>query len=152
MLILDEPANGLDPAGIREIRRLVRQLAAERGIAVFVSSHLLSEVEQTCDRVAIIHRGKTLATGPVAELLSRSGGGHRIVARPLEKAAVVLAAVFPGDFEREGEEAILLPASAAAIPEIVRALVNAGVEVFAVERRASTLEDFFLEVTGGETV
>ena len=62
ILILDEPANGLDPAGIREIRQLVRHLASERGIAVFVSSHLLSEVEQTCDRVAIIHRGRTLAS------------------------------------------------------------------------------------------
>ena len=71
ILILDEPANGLDPAGIREIRQLVRHLAAERGIAVFVSSHLLSEVEQTCDRVAIIHRGRTLASGPVRELVDR---------------------------------------------------------------------------------
>src|SRR5256714_5582462 len=62
LLILDEPANGLDPAGIREIRRLVRLLAEERGIAVFLSSHLLSEVEQMCDRVTIIHRGRALAT------------------------------------------------------------------------------------------
>ncbi len=152
VLILDEPANGLDPAGIREIRRLVRQLASERGIAVFVSSHLLSEVEQTCDRVAIIHRGRTLATGPVAELLSRSGGGHRIVAKPVEKAAVVLAAIFPGEIQRDGEDALLLPAASGGIPDVVRALVEAGVEVQAVERRASTLEDFFLEVTGGETV
>ncbi|MGH9365853.1 MAG: AAA family ATPase, partial [Thermoanaerobaculia bacterium] len=94
LLVLDEPANGLDPAGIREIRRLVRLLAAERGIAVFVSSHLLAEVEQMCDRVAIIHRGRTLAAGPVEELLRRYG----------------------------------------------------------VVGRASSLEEVFLEVTGGETV
>lgn len=74
ILILDEPANGLDPAGIREIRTLIRRLAAERGIAVFVSSHLLSEVEKTCDRVAIIHRGKTLAKGLLSEL---TDGGTR---------------------------------------------------------------------------
>ncbi len=68
VLILDEPANGLDPAGIREIRALLRHLADNRGLAVFVSSHLLQEVERTCDRVAIVHRGVTLATGPIGEL------------------------------------------------------------------------------------
>jgi ABC-2 type transport system ATP-binding protein len=151
LLILDEPANGLDPAGIREIRRLVRALAAERGIAVFVSSHLLSEVEQMCDRVAIIHRGQTLATGPVSELLSRSASGFRIAARPAGKAAEVLGAVLPGGVERDGD-AILVSAPPDAIPAAVRALVAAGVEILAVERRASTLEDVFLEVTGGETV
>jgi ABC-2 type transport system ATP-binding protein len=71
VLILDEPANGLDPAGIREIRHLVRSLARERGMSVFVSSHLLSEIELMCDRVAIVHRGRTRAAAPVAELLAR---------------------------------------------------------------------------------
>src|SRR5215210_4742905 len=70
VLILDEPANGLDPAGIREIRELIRGLAAERGMAVFVSSHLLAEIELICDRVAIIHKGRILKTGPVRELIS----------------------------------------------------------------------------------
>ncbi|MGH9369585.1 MAG: ABC transporter ATP-binding protein [Thermoanaerobaculia bacterium] len=152
LLILDEPANGLDPAGIREIRRLVRALASERGIGVFVSSHLLSEVEQMCDRVAIIHRGQTLATGPVSELLSRSASGFRISARPAEMAAEVLARTLPGVVETDGDGALLVSAPADAIPAAVRALAAAGVEVFAVERRASTLEDVFLEVTGGETV
>jgi ABC-2 type transport system ATP-binding protein len=152
LLILDEPANGLDPAGIREIRRLVRALASERGLSVFVSSHLLAEVEQMCDRVAIIHRGRTLATGPVSELLSRSRSGYRIAARPLERAAETLQAVLPGAVERDGDEALVVSATADAIPGAVRALAAAGVEVFAVERRASTLEDVFLEVTGGETV
>src|SRR5205085_8098643 len=65
LLILDEPANGLDPAGIREIRTLLRRLAAERGMAVFVSSHLLAEIELMCDRVAIIHKGRILKEGDV---------------------------------------------------------------------------------------
>src|SRR5512143_981380 len=68
VLILDEPTNGLDPAGIREMRELVRHLAAERGLAVVVSSHILSEVERTADRIAIVHRGRTLAKGTLAEL------------------------------------------------------------------------------------
>ena len=74
VLILDEPTNGLDPAGIREMRELVRRLAGEHGLAVFVSSHLLSEVEKMVDRIAIVHRGRTLATGALAEL---TDGGKR---------------------------------------------------------------------------
>jgi ABC-2 type transport system ATP-binding protein len=74
VLILDEPTNGLDPAGIREMRELIRHLADERGLAVFVSSHILSEVERTADRIAIVHRGRTLAQGTLSEL---TGGGAR---------------------------------------------------------------------------
>ncbi|MEA2703508.1 MAG: type transport system ATP-binding protein, partial [Actinomycetota bacterium] len=75
LLVLDEPANGLDPAGIKEVRELLRSLAAE-GRTVFVSSHLLSEVQQTCDHVAILARGRTVASGPVDEVLTagRSSG------------------------------------------------------------------------------
>src|SRR3954453_12690051 len=70
VLILDEPANGLDPPGIREIRELLRQLAHERQMSVFVSSHLLGEVELMCDRVAIIHHGRILKEGSVHELIA----------------------------------------------------------------------------------
>src|SRR5712691_3970268 len=70
LLILDEPANGLDPAGIREIRELLRHLASERQMAVFISSHLLGEVELMCDRVAIIHKGQLLREGSVSDLIS----------------------------------------------------------------------------------
>jgi ABC-2 type transport system ATP-binding protein len=68
ILILDEPTNGLDPAGIREMRVLIRHLAQDRGIAVFVSSHLLVEIERICDRVAIVQRGRSLAEGTIADL------------------------------------------------------------------------------------
>jgi ABC-2 type transport system ATP-binding protein len=77
LLVLDEPANGLDPAGIYDLRALLRRLADERGLGVFVSSHLLGEVEKVCDRIAIVHRGRVLAEGTLAELTS---GGER----PLE--------------------------------------------------------------------
>jgi ABC-2 type transport system ATP-binding protein len=154
VLILDEPANGLDPAGIREIRQLVRRLAGERGIAVFVSSHLLSEIEQMCDRVAIIHRGRTLAAGPVAELLDRVASDRvRITARPARLAAEMLAefgAVEPPLSEGEGVVAARI--SKQRVPEAVRSLAAAGVDVFAVERPLSSLEEVFLEITGGETV
>jgi ABC-2 type transport system ATP-binding protein len=78
VLVLDEPANGLDPAGIRELRELLRRLADERGLAVFVSSHLLGEIERMCDRLAIVHRGRVLAEGGMAEL---TASGRR----PLEE-------------------------------------------------------------------
>jgi ABC-2 type transport system ATP-binding protein len=77
VLVLDEPANGLDPAGLHELRLLLRRLADERGLAVFVSSHLLGEVERICDRIAIVHRGRTLAEGSIAALTEQGR-------RPLE--------------------------------------------------------------------
>jgi ABC-2 type transport system ATP-binding protein len=157
VLILDEPANGLDPAGIREMRRLIRRLAVERGIAVFVSSHLLSEVEQTCDRVAIIHRGRTLATGPVRELVDRVASDRlRWIVRPARRAAEVLAAFGSAeaagstDGEGEGEVDARIPKES--VPAALSALAAAGVDVFAVERSLASLEEVFLEVTGGETV
>ena len=131
LLILDEPANGLDPAGIREIRRLVRSLAEERGIGVFVSSHLLSEVEQMCDRVAIIHRGRDPLDrprrgAPVALGLrtSRSSRGRRS-ARPRCSSAFSR-----GGVERDGRRDDPRGRGAGAdMPAAVRALVAAGVEV-----------------------
>jgi ABC-2 type transport system ATP-binding protein len=153
LLILDEPANGLDPAGIREIRHLVRSLASERGIGVFVSSHLLAEVELMCDRVAIIHRGRTLATGPVRELLDRPDGPHRFVVRPAERAADLLRPfASDGVAEIEAPDTVAANLTRDAVPRAVSALAQAGVEVFGVERPASSLEEVFLEVTGGETV
>ncbi len=82
VLILDEPTNGLDPAGIREMRELIRRLADEHGLAVFVSSHLLAEVEKMVDRIAIVHRGRTLATGTLEEVM---GGGRSLEEVFLEK-------------------------------------------------------------------
>jgi len=154
LLILDEPANGLDPAGIREIRQLVRGLATERGIGVFVSSHLLAEVEQTCDRIAIIHRGRTLAQGPVRDLLERAGSGRLIFrARPAKEASDVLSRfALPGGVQLAGEDSVIVPMVRESVPEALAALAAAGVAVFGVEPKASSLEEVFLEVTGGETV
>ncbi|HEY3204849.1 MAG TPA: ABC transporter ATP-binding protein [Thermoanaerobaculia bacterium] len=154
ILILDEPANGLDPAGIREIRQLVRYLAVERGISVFVSSHLLSEIEQMCDRVAIIHRGRTLAAGPVRDLLGRVASDRvRVTARPAARAAEVLAPfglVETSGSDGEGIVDARIPRER--VPEALRALSSTGIDVFAVERSLSSLEEIFLEITGGETV
>src|SRR5215831_3406392 len=153
ILILDEPANGLDPAGIREIRQLVRRLASERGIAVFVSSHLLSEIELMCDRVAIIHRGRTLAAAPVAELLERvASDAVRVRARPAQRAAEILSAFGPVEADSGGADVVTARVTPDKVPEALRQLVGAGIDVFSVERPLPSLEEIFLEITGGETV
>ncbi|MEP6470729.1 MAG: ABC transporter ATP-binding protein [Acidobacteriota bacterium] len=154
LLILDEPANGLDPAGIREIRQLIRHLAEDRGIAVFVSSHLLAEVEQMCDRVAIIHRGKTLAMGAVRELLARRGADRLVFRVEPSAAAVGILAGFSRDGEARADEADSVSSEVPRerVPDALAALAAAGVRVFGVEKQSSTLEELFLEVTGGETV
>jgi ABC-2 type transport system ATP-binding protein len=85
LLVLDEPANGLDPAGIQELRTLIRRLADQRGLAVFVSSHLLGEIERVCDRIAIVHRGRTLAEGTIAALTDHGR-------RPLESVFLEVTA------------------------------------------------------------
>jgi ABC-2 type transport system ATP-binding protein len=149
VLILDEPANGLDPAGIREIRELLRSLAAERGLAVFVSSHLLAEIELTADRVAIIHKGRILRSGSVRELISsqrameiRVDDGPRATEIVRSRGVEVTVA---GDL-------LLVPIEESDTPPLLAALTQNGVAVFHARQRVQSLEEMFLEATGGETV
>lgn len=149
LLVLDEPANGLDPAGIREVRRLLRRLADD-GRTVFVSSHLLSEVQQTCDRVAILSRGRCVAAGPVAEVLSRGRTKHMLVrvADPNRGLAVLnasgLATTIAGELLRVEIDA----ADAARICESL-----ARHDLYPSELRSDDvdLETVFLELTGTTT-
>ena len=154
LLILDEPANGLDPAGIREIRLLVRRLAEQRNISVFVSSHLLSEVEQMCDRVAIIHRGRTLATGPVGTCsTARARTGIASSSAPARRPPASSRPTRASPWRRpKGRAASTRACRASACRRPSRPSPPPGVEVFGVERQASSLEEIFLEITGGETV
>jgi ABC-2 type transport system ATP-binding protein len=149
LLILDEPANGLDPAGIREMRELLRSLAEERGISVFVSSHLLAEIELMCDRVAIIHRGKLLRTGSVAELISHHQEMELRVG-DIERAAATIAAL--GYRVAIDDGTLIVHTSEANAPQITASLVGAGIPLFSLAPRVQTLEEMFLEATGGESV
>jgi len=149
VLILDEPANGLDPAGIREIRELLRQLAEERKMSIFVSSHLLAEIELMADRVAIIHNGRILREGSVRELISSQREMELRVDDVARAAAIVsergLTAHADGDrlwVSIEENDA----------PPLIAALTAANVAVFHAQRRVQSLEQMFLEATGGETV
>jgi ABC-2 type transport system ATP-binding protein len=145
LLILDEPANGLDPAGIREIRELLRSLARDEAMSVFVSSHLLAEIELTCDRVAIIHKGRILRAGPVRDLISSRRAMEFRVSDTARAAEII------GNGTVEGDR-VIVPIEESAAPPIVAALTNAGIDVYRVAPNKQTLEEMFLEATGGETV
>ena len=153
VLILDEPANGLDPAGIREIRELLRSLAAERGLSVFVSSHLLAEIELMCDRVAIIHKGRILRNGPVRELISANRAMEYKVNDVVRARSVLDTFRAPVSPPAPGSlDTLLVTMEESEAPPVTAALVNAGIEVFYARPRMQTLEEMFIEVTGGETV
>lgn len=151
LLILDEPTNGLDPQGMHEVRELIRHLAAEDGMTVFISSHLLAEVQQLCDRVAILRRGQAVAEGPVAELLSSAGRLRIAVDEPGGVDAAALVAEVDGVQIVAREDGYLrLAAPPEQAAEINRRLVSAGVAVGELVIERQSLEDFYLDVTGRE--
>ena len=145
LLILDEPSNGLDPAGIREVRELVRRLGADGRTTVFLSSHLLAEIQQVCDHVSIMARGRCVATGPVAQVLASTGaGGLRVRVPDQPRARHVLEhAGF-----RVGDEADALQVQGVADPgQVTRALADAGLYLTELSPVAADLESVFLELT-----
>ena len=147
LLILDEPANGLDPAGIVEMRDLLRRLASQ-GKTVFISSHVLGEVQQICDRVAIINKGELVRLAPVAELL---GAAKDFVIRVDEPQAVLaLLQRQPWGTTARLDHAELITASPTGRGrDLVRFLVEAGHWPDSVAPRQHNLEEIFLSLTGG---
>jgi len=147
LLILDEPMNGLDPAGILDFRNLIRALVAE-GRTVMLSSHILDEVEKTCDHVAIVDRGEIVASGPLAEL---QGGGKPRVLIGVDgtDAALEILAGVPGVSDLGSEDGVIEAAVADpdAIPELNRRLVAAGIPVRRLEPVRASLEERFLAIT-----
>ncbi|MDQ1910339.1 ABC transporter ATP-binding protein [Paenibacillus sp. GD4] len=151
VLILDEPTNGLDPEGIRELRDYLRRLAREEGLAVIVSSHLLSEMELMCDRVAIIQNGRLLDVRSFRDEPA-AGGLQEIgfeVDRPEEALALLSA---EGRIENGSELVVLLPDRREAVAAMNEQLVKNGIRVYAIRSRNKTLEDQFLEVTRGNQI
>jgi ABC-2 type transport system ATP-binding protein len=145
VLLLDEPANGLDPAGIKEVRDLLRGLGGE-GRTVFVSSHLLSEVRQTCDRVAILARGRCVAAGPVAEVLTNGHGAGLLVRLedPQRGGAVLAAAGIRAAPDGDVLRVALPPGEAATV---TRALADQGLYLTELRPDEADLETVFLELT-----
>jgi ABC-2 type transport system ATP-binding protein len=161
LLILDEPTNGLDPQGIKEMRLFIRELA-ESGIGVFVSSHLLSEIQLMCDRVAIISQGSVIAVGEVAELIGRSNPSvvWKVDRAPQARAILGDYVMNDGDakdwVESAGDSSpaieIATQMQTDGIPAMNRKLVEAGVNVYAIRIQNPTLEDLFLQLTEGEQI
>lgn len=146
LLILDEPTNGLDPAGIREMRQFIRMLAEEEGMSVLVSSHLLSEIQLLCDRVAIMTKGEIVKVGTVDELL---GVQQRMNWRvePLERGKDILRSYTEVIETAEGY--LVTSFDEQETPKWSQALIEHSVKVIEMNRRFPTLEDLFLELTNG---
>ncbi|MGC3958313.1 MAG: ABC transporter ATP-binding protein [Verrucomicrobiota bacterium] len=143
LLILDEPGSGLDPEGIAEMRQTILRLHRELGLTILLSSHLLTEVEQLCSRIAVLHRGEKVFDGAIADVKAAQG---RVALRTKDFAAATVylrqACLISGS---DGKEFILLNAGVSTT-EITRALVQAGHEVAGIWAREQTLEDFYLEL------
>ncbi len=161
VLILDEPTSGLDPGGMRDVRALIRRLN-EDGLTIFLSSHLLAEVEQLCNRVAVIGHGRLLAEGTIAEVVGGDNGhpGYRLVVDDAKSALRILeggthvtgaSVADAGTSDGLGDEEIRLAVGPEGPGPVVRDLVAGGVAVLALVPARPSLEDLFLELTEGRS-
>jgi ABC-2 type transport system ATP-binding protein len=147
VLILDEPTNGLDPAGIREIRDYIRLLAREKNMAVIVSSHMLSEMEMMCDRIGIIQNGRLIDVQLVQEFVHGSEVTYEFEVIPGERALTIVQSNYPNVPTTLSRNGVSVELSKKEIPQLVRLFVEADIQIFGVKEVAKTLEDRFLEVT-----
>jgi ABC-2 type transport system ATP-binding protein len=149
LLLLDEPTTGLDPAGMRDMRELVRRLAGE-GITILLSSHLLNEVEELCNRVAIVRRGRIVYEGSLADLKATAATSYRLRVAELETAQRVCALVAGiGDVRVDGD-ALRFVGSEDAVALLTVALGRAGVGFTALLPQTASLEELFLGLTEGD--
>ena len=146
LVLLDEPTSALDPVGRHDVREIIRSLR-ERGTAVFLNSHLLTEVEMVCDRVAMVERGRVIATGTLDELLGGGACRLRVTGlQPADRAGLASFGSGDGAFEDDGEWVVVRGLDPDRVPDVVDAVVHLGGRVHAVEPRKQTLEDRFLEL------
>ena len=150
LLLLDEPATGLDPAGMRDMRDLIRRLASE-GITILLSSHLLYEVEELCNRVAIIRKGSIIYEGTLDDLLATAASGYRLKTRDPERARVLmLGKRGVENVVRDGDE-LYFSADEDAVAALSVALGEARIPILQLVTEAASLEDLFLGMTAGES-
>jgi ABC-2 type transport system ATP-binding protein len=147
LVILDEPTNGLDPKGRQEIRSFIKELAAQSGRTIFLSSHLLHEVEQICDRVAIINRGRIVREGSVSDLLSGESARLKLQVSPVEVAGRVLEPRWNAAVEGDWIEVSAKPEES---HKVVKWLVEHDIQVHQVVFQRGTLEEFFMDVISKE--
>lgn len=151
LLVLDEPTNGLDPEGIRDLRDLMKKLSREEGVAVFVSSHLLSEIEQMCDRVAVLDRGRILGVYTMEEIHGAVGttdGRHRYLFRTAESERLATLLAEQGYAPERVEGGVVLTLDEEETQTVLTLAVQNGVPLLGFEEQKRSLEDAFLELTG----
>jgi ABC-2 type transport system ATP-binding protein len=148
VLILDEPTNGLDPAGIREIRDHLRMLAREQDMAVIVSSHLLSEMEMMCDRIAIIQNGKLIDVQQIHDFVPGTETVFSFELDDQEKAIRVIVTAHPGIKIQQTDSSLAVMMAKEQVPEMVLLLVKNQISIYGIKEMTKTLEDRFLEITG----
>jgi len=150
LLILDEPTNGLDPAGIREMREFIHKLVKEENMSVFISSHLLSEVQMICDRVAIIHKGKMITVAPIEELIKTASDRVEWIVTPISRALELLKTSKEIREISIDDERLLCRMDINTISAWNKRFVENGIDVHSVKELVFTLEDLFIELTGSE--
>lgn len=146
LVFLDEPTSGLDPVGRRQVRDIIRQLR-QQGTTVFLNSHLLSEVEITCDRVAFIKHGEVLQVNPVSTLMDHVST-VTIHAQGYRAEMLNQLTQWGRDVRIDGENIVMVVSEETALPEINRCLVNQGVDVYAIIPQRLSLEDLFVQIVG----
>ncbi len=150
LLILDEPTNGLDPAGIHELRNYLKRLAHEKGVAVFVSSHLLFEMELMCDRVGVLHNGNLVSIQSIQDFVHKSGSSHVCVTvepSQIEQAKRLIATLNKTALPAGHQGQLLIQMNKDEIPTVNKLLIDAEIQVYSIQIQEQTLEDKFLEIT-----
>ncbi|MCL2321013.1 MAG: ABC transporter ATP-binding protein [Oscillospiraceae bacterium] len=152
LLILDEPTNGLDPIGIHELRDDLIRLAHKDGIAVFVSSHMLSEMEMMCDRVGILNNGKLLGIKPIDQLIKEASGSnaYRFNVSPIDKAAEIINNYKSKSVVNTGKDFVMAQVEETDVQKLIVLLTSGGVTISGVGKQTASLEDVFMSITGGE--
>ena len=146
LLVLDEPTDGLDPQGIREIRQLLVDLARQHGLTIFLSSHLLHEVERICNRIAIIDQGRLLYQGTVQSLLEPDLQ-FKVRTDRIDQAFQFLSESLKLPVLRNGSDHLYLKIPEADIAQVNQSLVGQGFQVYEISRHASSLEDIYFRLT-----
>ena len=151
LLILDEPTNGLDPAGMADLRRMVRRLADEQGTAVIVSSHLLHDIEAICDSIAVMQAGEVVGSGPMSQFVGASTPAYRLTFETTSGGPAEIAARsgWGVSLSEDNLRNLIVESDKLLIADLNAMLVSAGVRVCGIEPMRRSLEDAFLRLTGG---
>lgn len=150
LLILDEPTNGLDPTGMKQIRDLLRMLCRDYGTTILISSHLLSEVEHLADVIGLIHHGQMLRELPLDEITEMQLSYIELVTPDIQRACTVLSDLNVQNFKRMGDHALRIYDAPTAPEALSHALAMENVAIASFQKHAQTLEDYYLKMTGEE--